>query len=185
MEGHLWHAAGFAAALNGGRVRVEARAADLGSGAGLPGLPLALRFPQWQWTLIDAAARRCAFLRDAVRALGLDGRVSVVEERAEILGRSPEYRSRYDVVVARSFGPPAVVAECAAPLLIPGGTAVISEPPGGAPWRWPAEGLALLGLLVGAQVRADDGTFQTLGQDELCSDRYPRRVGVPVKRPLF
>ena len=186
VDAHLRHAAGFAAALGpsiGGRS--SARAADLGSGAGVPGLPLALRFPDWRWTLVDSAARRTAFLREAVRALSLEGRVEVAEERAEVLGRSSEHRGRYDVVVARSFGPPAVVAECAAPLLVSGGAAVISEPPGGVPARWPTEGLALLGLRAGAQVAVGDATFQVLHQEELCPDRYPRRVGVPVKRPLF
>jgi len=186
VEAHLRHAAGFAAALDvSGRGRFGARAADLGSGAGLPGLPLALRFPEWRWTLVDSAGRRTAFLREAVRVLGLEERVEVAEERAEVLARSPHHRGRYDVVVARSFGLPAVVAECAAPLLVPGGIGVISEPPGGAPSRWPAEGLALLGLKAGAQVRAGDANFQVLHQEELCPDRYPRRVGVPVKRPVF
>lgn len=186
VEAHLRHAAGFAAALDaGGRGRSAVRAADLGSGAGLPGLPLALRFSAWRWTLVDASARRTAFLREAVQALGLEGQVEVIEERAEVMGRSPAHRGRYDVVVARSFGPPAIVAECAAPLLVRGGAVVISEPPGGVASRWPAEGLALVGLRVGAQVHAGDATFQVLGQEGLCPDRFPRRVGVPVKRPLF
>ena len=111
--------------------------------------------------------------------------MEVAEDRAEVLGRSPAHRGRYDLAVARSFGPPAVVAECGAPLLIPGGAAVISEPPGGVPSRWPAEGLALVGMRAGAQVVAGDATFQVLHQEEPCPDRYPRRVGVPSKRPLF
>jgi 16S rRNA (guanine527-N7)-methyltransferase len=187
VEAHLDHAAGYATALEGdaGGAWAPARAADLGSGAGLPGLPLALRFPNTQWTLVEASVRRAAFLRAAVRELALESRVAVVEERAEVIGRAPEYRGSFDLVVARSFGPPAVVAECAAPLLRIGGRAVVSEPPGGEPERWPADGLLRLGMAPGAGVQAGGAAYQVLRQDEPCPDRWPRRVGVPAKRPLF
>jgi 16S rRNA (guanine527-N7)-methyltransferase len=164
---------------------VPARAADLGSGGGVPALVLALRFSEMKWVLIEAAARRAAFLREAVERLGLDGRAVVVEDRAEAAGRQPQYRGSFDVVTARSFGPPAVVAECAAPLLRIGGRVVVSEPPGGAPARWPTEGLVLLGLAPAASVESAGATYQVLRQVEACPDRWPRRVGIPAKRPLF
>jgi 16S rRNA (guanine527-N7)-methyltransferase len=184
---HLDHAAGYAAALeaDAGAGWSPARAADLGSGAGLPGLPLALRFPETAWTLVEASVRRAEFLRVAVRDLGIAGRVGVVEERAEVVGRMPEYRATFDLVVARSFGPPAVLAECAAPLLRAGGRAGVSEPPGGAPARWPALGLAPLGMAPGLSVQAAGAAYQLLRQETPCPDRWPRRVGVPGKRPLF
>ena len=187
VAAHLDHAAGYAAALatDAGAEWVPARAADLGSGAGLPGLPLALRFPETAWVLVEASVRRAAFLRAAVADLGLGARVTVVEERAEVVGRAPAYRGSFDLVVARSFGAPAVLAECAAPLLRPGGRAVVSEPPGGQPQRWPAAGLAELGLAAGAAVQAGGAAYQVLHQEHLCPERWPRRVGVPAKRPLF
>lgn len=187
VEPHLDHAAGYAAALevDAGAGWFPVRAADLGSGAGLPGLPLALRFPETAWTLVEASVRRAAFLRSAVRDLGLEDRVGVIEERAEVVGRMAEYRGTFDLVVARSFGPPAVLAECAAPLLRAGGRAVVSEPPGGAPERWPAPGLAPLGMTPGPSVRAEGAAYQVLRQETPCPDRWPRRVGVPAKRPLF
>lgn len=187
VEAHLEHAAGYAAAIETDAVAgwFPARAADLGSGAGLPGLPLALHFTGTKWILVEAAVRRAAFLRAAVTDLGLGGRVTVVEERAEVIGRAPAYRGTLDLVVARSFGPPAVVAECAAPLLRIGGRAVVSEPPGGEPERWPAEGLALLGMAPAALVRAGGASYQVLRQATACPERWPRRVGVPAKRPLF
>ena len=162
-----------------------ARAADLGSGGGVPGLPLALRFAGCSWTLVEAAARRAAFLRTAVTDLGLDRRVEVIHDRAEVVGRRLDCRAGFDLVVARGFGPPSVVAECGAPLLRPGGRAVISEPPGGRPARWPVGGLQLVGMAPGPAVTAGGGTYQLLVQTALCPDRYPRRVGVPAKRPLF
>ena len=187
VEVHLDHAAGFGAALetDAGAGWLPARAADLGSGAGLPGLPLAVQFAETVWTLVEASMRRATFLRAAIRQLGLDDRIAVVQERAEVVGRAPEYRGRLDLVVARSFGPPAVVAECAAPLLRTGGLAVVSEPPGGMPARWPAQGLEQLGMAPGAAVQAGSAAYQVLRQVSLCSERWPRRVGLPAKRPLF
>lgn len=192
MGAHLDHADGFAEVLAGvvGVVGVGGgtdivRVADLGSGGGVPALPLALAFPGWVWTLVEASVRRAAFLRDSVGALGLAPLVHVVEDRAEVVGRCVEYRGRFDMVVARSFGPPAVVAECGAPLLRVGGVMVVSEPPGGSPGRWLAASLAVLGLAPEATVSGGRWAYQVVRQVSPCPERYPRRVGVPVKRPLF
>lgn len=187
VEVHLDHAAGYAVALevDAGAEWSPVRAADLGSGAGLPGIPLALRFPAATWTLVEASVRRAAFLRAAVGDLGLGDRIAVVEERAEVVGRAPQYRGSFDLVVARSFGAPAVLAECAAPLLCAGGRAVVSEPPGGSPERWPVAGLGLLGMATGAAVQAGGAAYQVLRQESPSPDRWPRRVGMPAKRPLF
>lgn len=193
VEAHFDHATGFVEVLRGLASDDEAgarpswpeRAADLGSGAGLPGLPLALCFPECAWLLVESSVRRAAFLRQAVHQLAIADRVAVAEERAEVVGRSPGWRGRFDLVVARSFGPPAVVAECGAPLLAVGGYAVVSEPPGGRPSRWPVAGLGVLEMAPVAAVAAAGGAYQVLRQQDRCPDRYPRRVGVPAKRPLF
>ena len=193
VEAHLDHASGFVEVVrgltagdrSGGPTAWPERAVDLGSGAGLPGLPLALCFSGCSWLLVESSVRRAAFLRQAIHQLGIEERVEVAEERAEVVGRSPAWRGRFDVVVARSFGPPAVVAECGAPLLTVGGYAVVSEPPGGRPSRWPATGLGLLGMAPVAAVAAKGGAYQVLRQVDQCPERYPRRVGVPAKRPLF
>ncbi len=126
---------------------------------------------------------RAQFLLQAVEDLGLTGRVRVIAERAEQAGRS-ELRGRCELVVARSFGAPAVTAECGAPFLQPGGRLIVTEPPGGKPDRWDEDGLAVLGLTPGDRL-VGRTAFQTLVQSRPCPDRFPRRVGIPAKRPLF
>src|SRR5213075_776546 len=112
------------------------------------------------------------FLRRAVGRLGLVDRVLVHCGRAEVLGRDPRLRTTQGTVVARSFGPPARTAECAAPFLGVGGRLVVSEPPTGAD-RWPADGLALVGLRpLAPPLSAGLRVFE---QTEPCPDRYPRR----------
>ncbi len=158
-------------------------ALDLGSGGGLPGLPLALAWTQTKWILLEGGNKRAAFLEEAASTLGLQGRVDVVALRAEVAGRGP-LRGSVDCVVARSFGPPAVTAECAAPFLRVGGNLIVAEPPGGASDRWPDAALSGLGMRPG---RTESGptSYQVIEQSALCPDRYPRRTGVPSKRPLF
>src|SRR3546814_3548101 len=105
-------------------------------------------------------AKRCAFLREAVEALGADERVEVVEGRAEEIGRG-EMRRVVDAVIARSFGPPAATAECAAPLLRAGGLLVVSEPPEALD-RWPEDGLAMLGMAPRARSEGHTSELQAL-----------------------
>ena len=160
------------------------RIVDLGSGGGLPGLPLALALPDAQWILLEGGTSRASFLSEATVRLGIADRVSVLAERAEEVGRGP-LRGTVDAVVARSFGPPAVTSECAAPLLRRGGQLVVAEPPdvSGAA-RWDRSGLAQLGLAL--DERSHSGTaWQGLRLVSLCPSRYPRRTGIPAKRPLF
>lgn len=175
------HAEAFLTAIDPAGVSI---AADLGSGGGLPGLVLAAALPAVRWTLIDGMVRRTRVLADAVHDLELSGRLTVVTARAEDLGRDPAHRAAYDLVVARSFGPPAVLAECGAPLLRDGGQLVVSEPPDSAGERWPAGPLALLGLEVEAVVFGPPA-FIRLRRTGPVPDSVPRRVGLPAKRPRW
>lgn len=159
------------------------RAIDLGSGGGLPGLVLALALPQWHWTLLDGSVRRTDALREAVGALGLAERTTVVSARAEDAARTA-LRGTYDVAVARGFAAAAPTAECAAPFLRIGGRLLVTEPPGGAPHRWPEELLSQLGLAPSGSMTAPVAAQVLLAVEE-CPTRYPRRNGIPVKRPLW
>lgn len=157
---------------------------DLGTGGGLPGLVLGSTW-NVEGVLLDANARRTDFLAAAVSRLGLEGRVRVVTARAEEAARDPELRARFALVTARSFGSPAVTAECAVGFLVPGGEIAVSEPPAPAAERWPQEGLAQLGL-TGPDHRQDGGaTVAVLRLAGRVDDRWPRRTGIPTKRPLW
>jgi len=186
VEAHISHALGYnEVALQVG-AKTAGRVGDLGSGGGLPGLVLAEAWPQATFVLIDAAERRCAFLTASVEDMKLESRVSVRRGRAEELGHVVDLRSTFDLVVARSFGPPPVLAECAAPLLKIGGWMIVSEPPSveATEQRWPESGLALLGFSEPTPVKSDRH-FVAVQKIAETSERYPRRVGVPGKRPLF
>ena len=188
VEAHISHAAAFAAAVP----EIPARALDLGAGGGLPGLVLAASmWAATQWTFLDAQLRRTDFLLRASGALGLHDRVAVVNGRAEDIGRHIDHRAGYDLVVARSFAAPPVAAECAAPLLRVGGWLVVSEPPDTAlATRWPSEGLSQVGFGPAEAVDTVDDAGEPVHLIRvqlltLPADRFPRRVGVPAKRPIF
>jgi 16S rRNA (guanine527-N7)-methyltransferase len=142
VEDHIVHAGRFVRASG---EEVPGRVIDLGSGAGVPGFVLALAWPDARVVLLDAMAKRVAFLQWAVEELGIGSRVDVLQGRAEELGADPSYRASFDLASARGFGPPAVTAECASGFLRTGGRLIVSEPPDGQE-RWPADGLALLGM---------------------------------------
>ncbi len=178
------HASGFAAAAPSGDA--PGLVLDLGSGAGLPGLVVALVWASTRVVLLESAERRVAFLRRAVEECGLAPRVEVLHGRAESEGHNPSYRGVFDVVVSRSFGPPAVTAECGSPFLHPGGFLVVSEPPEteASARRWDTEALGLLGLSAVRTVR-HGFAYAVAEQVRPCPERFARRVGVPAKRPLF
>jgi len=184
LASHIDQARGFLSFVEDG-LPSNARLLDLGSGGGLPGLVIADGWPKLHVTLLDGRSSRAESLALALDDLGWRDRITVIGQRAEEAGRDPRHRASYDLVVARGFGPPAVAAECAAPFLKVGGLFVVSDPPGGGESeRWPAQGCAVLGLEV-LKSQVSPWSLTALRQRELCDERYPRRTGVPLKRPLF
>lgn len=159
---------------------------DLGSGAGLPGLVLARQLPAVVFVLLEGRAERARALRRSVAELGFSARVSVLGERAETAAHRLDLRFSFDVVVARAFAPAAATAECGAGFLAIGGALVVSEPPEAAIGdRWPATGIARLGLCLGVSGNSPPFRFAVLRSVTALDERYPRRIGVPAKRPLF
>ncbi|MDQ1449990.1 MAG: rRNA (guanine527-N7)-methyltransferase [Actinomycetota bacterium] len=187
VDGHLGHAEGFVEAAQTALGGVPPNFADLGTGGGIPGLVLAVRWPGSRGIFVDSNQRRCSALREAVVRVGLEDRIEVLEQRAEVVARSSEYREQFALVTARSFAEPAVTAEIAAGLVDVGGILVVSEPPdpASASRRWPAEGLDELGFGPVEQVECAQAHFAVVRKVARCPERFPRGVGRPAKRPLW
>ncbi|MHB8246541.1 MAG: 16S rRNA (guanine(527)-N(7))-methyltransferase RsmG [Acidimicrobiales bacterium] len=200
VDNHLHHSLAFLDLVRGvdsnvgrsGQAYDPAKIVDLGSGGGIPGLVLAVELKSTTITLLESSERRAVWLSSVVENLSLTATVAVIRQRAEDFGRLAASRNSFNVVTARSFGPPAVVAECAAPLLDIGGHLIVSEPPaeeveggGNSLARWPATGLAEFGFGIPQYRRSRGLSFVDIPLVELCPDRYPRRVGIPAKRPRF
>lgn len=186
------HALGFVQTFESSLGRPPHSVLDLGSGGGLPGLVLHQAWPETEVVLLEASERRADFLRSELARSGTEssraaGPVEVVRGRAEGIAHQTRYRGRFEGVSSRSFGAPAVVAECGAPFLANRGILVVSEPPDeDGSSRWPEEGLAEFGLGRGEATRVDDRfNYRVLPKRASTPDRFPRRDGVPSKRPLF
>lgn len=119
---------------------------DIGTGAGVPGLVIADDRPDLSLVLVDRREARMDELARGVAAAGMTDRVRVLTADVEKLGREPEHREKYDVVVCRGFGSPEVTAPLARPLLKNGGTLIVSEPPSPDPSRWPNDLLEKVGF---------------------------------------
>jgi 16S rRNA (guanine527-N7)-methyltransferase len=157
--------------------RGDERVADVGSGGGLPGIPLKLALPGLSLCLVESDQRKAEFLRATVAALELTG-VAVEARRAEELGRDPRHRDAYDVVVTRAAAKAPVAAEYCLPMVRPGGKLLAlarNE-------DWEAAGRAI-GQLGGHLEPGHRGTV-VVRKLKRTPDQFPRRVGVPGKRPL-
>lgn len=162
---------------------------DLGSGAGLPGLPLAAAYPATRFTLVDAQRRRTDWAKATAESLGLKN-VRVVHVRLEDFGRGAN-RERFDVATARALGPLAVVAELGVPLLRPGGVLLVPRGvPSQAEMRQLARACAMLGAEVGEVIPNPSspidqgGSVVMMTKIAATSPRFPRRSGVPARSPL-
>jgi 16S rRNA (guanine527-N7)-methyltransferase len=178
---------GLLAAVKAGK---RLRLADVGSGAGFPGLPIKIVWPQAELALIESMAKRCAFLEHVAQVLGLKG-VRVLNMRAEEVGRLPEEREQYDVVMARAVADLPVLAEYLLPLVRLQGLAIAQKGEGVEEEVVRAErAIEILGGNVEKVLRVDvPGTalprsLVVMRKVALTPARYPRRVGVPARRPL-
>jgi 16S rRNA (guanine527-N7)-methyltransferase len=182
---HLTHAKGFVEAALSQLGEPPAAFADLGTGGGVPGLVLALCWPEARGSLVESSTRRCAVLLESIRRLGLDDRVDVVEGRAERLGHDPALREQFDLVTARSFARPAVTAEVAVGFVRKGGLVVVSEPPEPAPERWPDAPLDELGFGPMIAVEAEGAHYACFRKIRKAAQTMPRPVGRAGKKPLW
>ncbi len=161
---------------------------DVGSGAGLPGIPLAIARPDLSVTLLEASARKAAFLEVAASTLALP--VLVVGARAETAAHEPRFRERFDIAAARAVAPLPVLCELTLPFVRPGGKAVLLKGPGVARER--DAGDLAAGLLGGGlpdviEDRLPGGIRRSLVVIPKVGGTppvYPRRTGFPSRRPL-
>ncbi len=163
---------------------------DIGSGAGFPGIPLKIAFPGLEITLMDTLKKRVGFLEEVIRALELED-ITAIAARAEDLGRDPAHRMHYDMAVSRAVAVLPLLLEYATPFLKTGGEFVAYKS-GNADQEIAASTHALEELscsISGIFYPQIPGTdlFRSLimvRRDQECDIRYPRRAGIPEKRPL-
>jgi 16S rRNA (guanine527-N7)-methyltransferase len=157
---------------------------DVGSGAGLPGIPAAL-VTGARTTLIEATAKKAAFLRDAIEALGLSAKVDVRAARAEDAGRDPNLREHFQSATIRAVASGPAALELTAPFLSVGGVAILQRGPAGR-----TEPLAAAAEQLGCRIEAErfvgEGNRRLVLIEKLVHTdaRFPRRVGLAQKHPL-
>ena len=177
-------------ALRGAGILEAGRIADVGTGGGFPGIPMRIVDPSLQLVLIEAQRRRCEFLKALVSDVELDG-IEIVNARAEDAGRNTALRGSFDLVVARAVAPLAVLVEYALPLLRSGG--VLATPKGSRAANELTEAHAAIAALGGVALDpvalslppgAPPRQLLLVRREGELDDRYPRRPGIPSKRPL-
>ena len=167
-----------------------AKVVDVGTGAGLPGIALKIAYPNIELTLIDSTQKKALFLDHIVDVLKLDG-VQVVTGRAEELAHDAQYREHFDAVLARGVAKLASLAELTLPFCAVGGAFIAMK-------TWPPDAevdeagraINVLGGRLRQIVRIGLGGLQdrslvVIDKVKPTPEKYPRRSGVPQKRPLL
>lgn len=182
------HSLGFADVvdqlLRTGLLPSSFRAIDLGSGAGVPGIFLALWFPDSQFTLVDSMKKRYRFLEEITSSLGLSTRVTIFGGRSEEAALSVGMREEFDLVTARGFANPSATAENASGFLKRNGILLVSEPPIRSPDRWSESALQSLGFGV-MNLEQLEFSYRWMRKNLSPRGIFPREVGIPEKFPLF
>jgi len=161
---------------------------DVGSGGGLPGLPLKLARPELRLTLVEANRKKAAFLTHACAILGLED-VEVLAARAEDAGRDPRLRDSFDAATARALASLPVVVELCLPFVRPGGRLLAMKTAGAEEAERAMPAITALNAEL-LDVRPAPSTARSLGTVVVIRklgptpDAYPRRAGVPLRKPL-
>lgn len=163
---------------------------DVGTGAGFPGLVLAIAFPQLHVTLMDSLNKRINFLNDTIEKCGLTN-VTCIHSRAEELGRNKEQREHYDYVVSRAVANTSTLSEYCLPLVKVGGSFIAykaerleEELPAG------EKAIHILGGTITDKVSFSlpdseyDRTLLVVYKASATNRKYPRKAGTPSKEPL-
>lgn len=166
------------------------RVIDIGTGAGFPGIPVAIALTSWTVTLLDSTRKKITFLNTLLADLGIQN-ATTLTGRAEMVGKQPQHRQTYDVALIRAVGSASVCTEYALPLLKPGGLAILYR------GHWTAaeaEDLQSTVDKLGAVIEATEEFTTPLSQSiRHClylrkvagtPAEFPRPAGVPAQQPL-
>jgi 16S rRNA (guanine527-N7)-methyltransferase len=173
-----------------GEAGVALQAIDVGSGAGFPGVVLRIAMPALRLTLLEATGKKAEFLRFLIERLGLTD-VTVINARAEEAGQDPVHRERYDLALARALAGMTTLAELTLPLVRVGGLVIAQK--GEDPMAEVEAGRPAI-LTLGGQVQGIrpvvvpnlEGARHLVALRKISStpSKFPRRPGMPAKRPL-
>jgi 16S rRNA (guanine527-N7)-methyltransferase len=189
-EKHLWDSLSGIKPWLQEQQALSLKAIDIGTGAGFPGLPIAIVQPSWQVTLLDSTRKKMTFIESAVDGLQLEN-VDVLCDRVEAVGRDSHHREHYDLAFVRAVAAVNVCAEYALPLVKVGGMVVMYR----GLWE-EEEAIALQAVLpkLGGVLQAvepletpiEKGVRHCLylKKEKPTPRQYPRAVGVPTQRPL-
>ncbi|MEC4893165.1 MAG: 16S rRNA (guanine(527)-N(7))-methyltransferase RsmG [Oscillatoria sp. PMC 1051.18] len=195
-EKHLWDSLqgiaplAFADKLHSNVSLEKANLIDIGTGAGFPGIPVAIAVPHCHVTLLDSTAKKITFLNSLLVKLNLPN-VKTLTARAEAIGQQSQHREAYDFALIRAVGSVSVCAEYALPLLKIGGIAILYR------GNWTDEEQKSLSEAVkqlGGTIESIEG-FQTplsksirhcvyLGKRKPSPQKFPRAIGIPTQQPL-
>jgi 16S rRNA (guanine527-N7)-methyltransferase len=163
---------------------------DIGTGAGFPGIPLKILYPNMKLTLVESVGKKAMFCQHIVRVLHL-GNVEVIQARAEDLGQDAKHREKYDWAVARAVANLNVLSEYLIPLVKIGGTMLAQKGESGPAEAQSAEhAMKMLGgklkhlIPVNLPGVADDRYLILVDKVAATPPRYPRKPGVAAKQPL-
>jgi len=166
------------------------RLIDVGTGAGIPGIPLKIVFPNIKLVLLEAVAKKAAFLHHINRKLGLDS-VEILVGRAEEVAHLAEYRERFDLVLSRAVAPLPTLVELTLPFCTIGGS-FIAQKKGAIDQEISRANKAI--SILGGSLRevkrvdldefSDERYLVVIDKVSLTPPQYPRRPGIPAKRPL-
>ena len=187
-EKHLWDSVrGIGELIN---YSSAMNVVDIGTGAGFPGLPLAIARSDWQLTLVDATAKKIGFIESIAPELNLTN-IHPLVNRIEELGQQKQHRHHYDLALVRAVASANVCAEYALPLVKVGGTAILYR------GNWTEEeaiGLELAVAKLGGQIAKTDLFYTPISNSirhciwiQKTADThpyYPRAIGIPTQKPL-